>query len=135
MSTVTISDGTFSRTVDTSKPKTTPKRRRKSQRYWQRSAPARRAEADRKKHGKHTATISDETRQRLHAEALAHPLFEGESPEFVHEYIEQRIATFLSRQPFWFGQVNGADARHRANQRQYHMKQTDQQPITDEGAL
>ncbi len=139
---VTISSDSYSHTTDDAL--TARLKKVKKVRYWKRAAARNKRMADvcQVKKGQRTipAVLSDETRERLQKDALAHPAFAGMEPDAIRQYMNERIELFLREQPFWFGHVPGADARHRASQRQYKSaataapKQSDQS-IIEEGAL
>ncbi|MGC4098603.1 MAG: hypothetical protein QM706_15940 [Nitrospira sp.] len=61
-------------------------------------------------------TVSLETRNRLHAEAQ-HPAFEGMNPGAIREYIDERLAVFLSKKPWWYGHTD--DKKHNVSQKNY----------------
>jgi hypothetical protein len=125
MSLFTISDGTFTKTIDTSK-KVRSSTKKAAPRYW-RKGKQERADylASRKKGTKPTGKISTTTRERLYLEAESSPAFYGMEREDIRLYIDTKINAFLSHQPWWYGHTPGADARHHANQRAYAARRTD----------
>lgn len=63
--------------------------------------------------------LPEADRQRIFAQALSSPCFEGMAEEHVRAFVEDRLNGYLRQQPFWFGHTQGGDARHQASQRQY----------------
>ena len=69
--------------------------------------------------------VSDATRERLYAEAARHPAFEGIELQEIKAFIDERLAEFLAKQPFWYGHTGGhggADTRHHSAHRQYEAR-------------
>lgn len=64
--------------------------------------------------------VSEETRQRLSREAVRHPSFEGWEHAHIKVLIDQRLETFLDKQPYWYGHSD--DTRHHAAQRKYKAR-------------
>ncbi len=123
MSVTTISDGTFSKTVDTNKPTPTLKIK-KTKRYWRKGKQERADYLDRKKKGlKPTGKVSTAIRERLYLEAEASPAYYGMDRAEVRHFIDTKLDAFLSRQPWWYGGTPGADAKHRASQRAHEARQ------------
>ena len=122
MSVFTISDGTFTKTVDTnSKPVSKIKA---APRYWRKGKQERAEYLDRKKKGlKPTGKVSTSTRERLYLEAESSPAYLGMDRAEIRQFIDTKINAFLSRQPWWYGGTPGADAKHRASQRAYEARQ------------
>jgi len=65
-------------------------------------------------------TVNQKTRERLYLEALAHPKFQGMEESEVRAFINAKLDTFLSKQPYWYGQID--DTKHHAAQRQYKAR-------------
>lgn len=63
--------------------------------------------------------LPEADRQRIFAQALSSPCFEGMAEEQVRGFVEDKLRAYLEKQPWWFGHTAGADVRHQASQRQY----------------
>lgn len=118
MSVMTISDGTFTRTVETHPSEKPKARRKKATPYHWRKA-AKEKQASRLQQEKGVGKVSNETRERLFQEALNYTGCIGMDHQEVRAWVDQKLAQFLERQPWWYGMTPGADARHRESQRQY----------------
>jgi hypothetical protein len=66
-----------------------------------------------------TTTLSQETQQRLRAEAYVSPAFEGMTHSDINTEIERLIGQYLDRQPWWFGRTD--DSRLRKAERAYKI--------------
>ena len=69
--------------------------------------------------------VSQETRDRLYAEAQSHPSYEGMEEADIRLYIDERLDLFLAGQPWWYGHTGGqygADTKHHASRRQYQAR-------------
>jgi hypothetical protein len=73
-------------------------------------------------------TVSQRTWKRLYAEAQQHPAFEGMEPGAIREYIDERLAVYLGKQPYWYGHID--DTRHHAAQRQYKARRGKERSAT-----
>jgi hypothetical protein len=69
--------------------------------------------------------VSQDTKDRLYAEARRHPLFEGMEVAAIQVYIDERLPLFLAEQPWWYGHTSGpggADTRYLASRQQYQAR-------------
>ena len=77
------------------------------------------------KHPVSVPVVSQETRDRLYAEAVAHPDFERKTLAQIRAFIDDWLTKFLVDQPWWYGHtggLGGADASHHDAQRKYHAR-------------
>lgn len=82
------------------------------------------------KHPVPVPVVSQETRDRLYAEAVAHPNFEGKTLAQIRAFIDDWLTTFLADQPFWYGHTGGpegADVAHHTAQRKHHARREKEQ--------
>jgi hypothetical protein len=76
------------------------------------------------------AVVSQETRDRLYAEAIAHPNFAGLSLAQIQQDIDDWVTGFLADKPYWYGHTGGpggADASHHAAQRKHRDRREKEQ--------
>ncbi len=82
------------------------------------------------KHPIPVPVVSQETRDRLYAEAVAHPNFDGMPLSEIRAYIDGWLTEFLADQPYWYGHTGGpggADASHHDAQRKHHARREKEQ--------
>jgi hypothetical protein len=71
------------------------------------------------------STVSQETRDRLYAEAREHPAFAGMGVADLRASLDYRLDAFLIDKPWWYGYTGGpegADIRHHASRQQYRAR-------------
>ena len=67
----------------------------------------------------------EETRDRLYAEAIAHPNFAGMPLAQIQAHIDDWLVGFLADKPYWYGHTGGpggADASHHEAQRKHRAR-------------
>lgn len=74
--------------------------------------------------------ISQETRGRLYAEAIAHTNFESMTLSEIRTHIDDWLTNFLADKPYWYGHtggLGGADASHHNSQRKQQARREKEQ--------
>ena len=80
-----------------------------------------------------TAILSTVTRERLLAEACHSLSCAGMSREDVRGWLDERMAAYLTDQPWWFGQMKSADSKAAKNLRRHQINngeiEANEQPL------
>jgi hypothetical protein len=66
--------------------------------------------------------VTDQTRERLYQEAYIYTGCEGMPQADIRAWVDDRLAAYLAKQPWWYGHTGSADAAHCASHRQYEAR-------------